>query len=274
MKAYLTRRLRRLIEAVIVSAVLCSSALIAGCGGGSGGGGDSPAPPAPPPVSTPAATTLDRYIPFYMGGARLHGTVVQMATHEKYTEWFAQANDIRWSPLDAERLDQRECMGRKWSFLMGFVDDRVGQTWPLQNVKTLFNGVLLDCPQDGAPYQPWDIPADGRDVVEQWGTVANNQQFYWKAEFIYGTTADNPCWLGDGPKTRPVIVQREVWWSSNGGWVRGKPTHAEALPWVDGKPVDIEVTMDWEVKNAQDAGILWRGGNNDVQLCLQDVGGW
>ena len=257
-------------------ALLCTSALTYGCGGGSGDSNNN-TPSIPPPVQhgPPAATTLDRYIPFYFGG-RIKGTIVKRATGEKYTEWFAMPGNIRWSPLDAEVLEQRYCMGRRWSFLVGFEDARVNQTWHLRNVKTLFNGVLLDCPQDGAPYQPWDIPADGRDVIEQWGTVEGNQQFYWKAEFIYGTVATNPCWIGDGPKTRPVIVQREVWWSSNGGWVRGHPTDTTKLPWIDGQPVSPgDVVMEWEVKNAQDAGILWVGGNGkDIDLCLRETGVW
>jgi hypothetical protein len=275
MKAYLSRRLRRLIDAVLLSAVLCTTALVAACGGGGGGDGGGNAAPPPPPVQTNAPTTVDRYLPFYFGG-RVKGTITRL-NGEPYTEWFAQPGLIKWNPLDEEVMEQRYCMGRRWSFLTGFVDHRVEQTWHLQNVKTLFNGVLLDCPQDGAPYQPWDIPADGRDTVEQWGTVEHNQQFYWKAEFIYGTVADNPCWIGDGPRTRPVIVQREVWWSSNGGWVRGKPASGDMTqtPWVDGKPVSIDVVMEWEVKNAADAGILWRGTDGKgLDLCLRDTGAW
>jgi hypothetical protein len=58
MKAYLSRRLRRLMDAVITSAVLCTTALMAACGGGSGGGGDGSLP-APPPVPVVRSAPLE-----------------------------------------------------------------------------------------------------------------------------------------------------------------------------------------------------------------------
>jgi hypothetical protein len=254
--------------------VLLALALV-GCGGGNGqqsaqpsggqfGGGGA---------TVSFATTLDHFAPMFMQGQRLHGIVTTTAG-EHYTDWYAQPNNIRWTATQSEQSDIRYCMGKRWSFLLAFLDGP--HRYALENVKTTLDDVVLDCPQDGAPYQPFDLPADGTQVVEQWGYVHGDDgsrvfQFYWRASFTYGTQATNPCWQGDGPKTRPVIVQREVWWDSGGGWTRGHPAQEGQLPWVDGAPVKIDVVSDFEIKNAQDAGILWLATPN---LCLQNVVTW
>lgn len=251
-------------------AALLLALLLSACGGGGGSSG-VPATPVPPPT---APTSLDKYLPFFNGGQRLKGIVQNQDTGEKYTEWRAESNKIWWSLTDSELLDVRYCEGGRWSFLLGFENAAAAQFYRLQNVKTTRNGKLLDCPQDGAPYQPFDIPIDFQDTVEQWGKILVPEgeiQYYWKAEFTYGTRAENPCWIGDGPKLRAVIVQREVWWDENGGWVRGK---AESLPWFEGHPVDVEPTMDWMVKNAMDNGLLWLAGDAKLHLCLKDIVGW
>lgn len=259
--------------------VLLLCVLLAACGGGGG----SSAPAALPKSEAPplkAATTLDHYAPFFAQGQRLHGIVVDMAGNH-YTDWYAQPNNIRWTATQAEQNDVRECMGKRWSFLIGFEDDAAHAFYKLENVKTTLDGQVLDCPQDGVPYQPYDLPADGRQVVEQWGYVhgadgSRALEFYWKAEFVYGTVATNPCWIGDGPKTRPVISQSEVWWDSGGGWTRGGPVVPGQLPWQGGAPNKVDVFYGWEIKNAQDAAMLWLGGPtaDGRQVCLQNVVPW
>lgn len=260
--------------------VILAALALAACGGGNGGGNGAPLPPGGGQfggggATVSFATTLDRYAPMFMQGQRLHGIVVKQGTGEHYTDWYAQPNNIRWTATQSEQSDVRYCEGKRWSFLLAFHDG--DHVYKLENVKTTLDGHVLDCPQDGAPYQPFDFPADGTQEVEQWGYVHGDDgsrvfAFYWKATFTYGTQATNPCWIGDGPKTRPVIVQREVWWDSGGGWVRGHPINPKDLPWVNGQPVKVPVAMDWEIKNAQDAGILWVATPPD--LCLQNVVPW
>lgn len=251
--------------------------LLAACGGG---GGSSPAPasdPAPPGPLQGAAPTLDRYQPYYMNGQRLRGIIQRLDTGDQYTEWRAEPNKIWWSATYADLFDVRVCEGKRWSFLLGFEDAAIGQVYSLQNVRTTLDGHELNCPQDGAPYEPFDIPLDFQQTVEQWGYIINPGMpipYYWKSTFVYGTVAENPCWIGDGPRIRSVIVQSEVWWDRNGGWSRGHPNVSGELPWVNGQPVKIDVTMGFEAKNAIDAGVLWRGGDETVQLCLRDVGAW
>ena len=233
--------------------------MLAACGGG-GGGAPVNTPSAPPqtqPPTQPVPTTLDHYAPFFMQGQRLHGIVVDLQGNH-YTDWYAQPNNIRWTATQSEQNDVRDCEGKRWSFLLAFHDG--AHVYALENAKTTLDGHVLNCPQDGVPYQPFDFPADGTQEVEQWGYIHGDDgsrvfSFYWKATFTYGTQATNPCWIGDGPKTRPVIVQREVWWDSSGGWVRGHPINPNDLPWVKGQPVKVPVVMDWQIKNAQDAGI-------------------
>lgn len=256
-------------------AIVLLALTLAACGGGNGGGNGAPLPETTPTPATGAATTLDRYAPFYMGGQRLRGIVQNMANGEQYTQWRAENNKIWWSPTDAELMDVRVCSGMRWSFLLAFQNDATHQVYHLQNVRTTLDGKEVDCgQQDGAPYQPFDIPLDFQQTVEQWGYVLNPGApvpYYWKATFTYGQTRENPCWLGNGPKTRSVIVQHEVWWDGGGGWTRG---HASTLPWIDGRPAAVAPTMDWETDTAIDAGTMWRGGDSTVQLCLRDVTTW
>lgn len=263
-----------MMRALLVALML---AVLAGCGGGSSSSSNAQAAtPAPaPPAAAP--TSIDRYIPMFMGGARLKGIIQKLDSGEHYTDWRVDSGRIWWSATDAELFDVRVCKGIRWSFLIAFVDDARGATYGLENVRTTRNDVDLDCPQTGAPYQPFDIPLDFQDTVEQWGYVLvpeGKLPYYWKARFTYGTTAENPCWIGAGPKTRLVIVQDEVWWDQRGGWARGHPINPAAVPWLDDRPVRVDVAMEWQVKNAVDAGILWRGGDKDLQLCMRDVVTW
>ena len=128
--------------------------------------------------------------------------------------------------------------------------------------------VSLTCDK-GHPYAPFLIPRDPWRM-RIWGVIANSVRFYWEGDF-YPDSATDPCYFS-GPITRDVIREQEVWWDSNGGWVRGTGT-----PVFDaqGKPISPSVTKQSETLVAKGEGVI---GLKDLasgrQSCLYSRWQW
>lgn len=97
-----------------------------------------------------------------------------------------------------------------------------GTTYDITNIASSAGGCALYNSQVGggtyigmpyAPYVFWDQTYE----LEIWGRISDAQgaltrDFYWKATYEPGQSANNPCWTGAN-STRLTILQKEAYWS-------------------------------------------------------------
>lgn len=143
----------------------------------------------------------------------------------------------------------------------------------LVQIIDLESGVYFQPPcAKGQIYFPALMPR-GPWRLRFWGALAGTSRFYYEADFFPGEKATNNCWY-EGPKTVDVLRQREVWYDSNGGWVRGtgnkSPFNAQGLP------QDVQTTKTFEITLAKGYGTGWTGTDlaTGQKFCLYSVWSW
>lgn len=239
--------------------------LLAACGGG---GGSSPSVPSAGAI---VPTDSARYFGPLLG-TKNHGTLTTPAG-VAVGEWFAEPGKIRWGE-SSERWTVQTCNGKRYAWITGYGNETLGHFYAVESVRDLVDGVDLTSCAPGAAYTLGDFTPGTVSTTEQWfwthhQTGERAAMAYWKGVFTFGGSRVNPC-TGE---SRPVIVMREVWWDAAGGWVRGHPTVAGALPWRDGAPVPVEVNLDAETTFALERGV-WTLTDGAVSACQRSLSAW
>ena len=210
---------------------------------GCGGGGDSP---TQSPTITPTVIPTD-----YRDYAPFRTSVVRTFNQGQYSSLVISpsAIDVTWGP-STEEFRIRPYAGEDWVILDAYRSD--GHRWPIVSDRIQIDYGLgwVDLPPETNPYSP--VIVSKPFTLRMWGVVAGERKFFWQHRITTSVLTYNSCWQGLGDSTRLAIKQEEVWWDSDGGWVRGTGVIKDGLP-------TGEVTMDFFQTIAKDAGYVWTG---------------
>ena len=211
--------------------------------------------------------TLAEYMP-HASGDHVAGMLIKRDSREWASMWVSYGKGMLEWRDPAAKVGNFEFMSWRdgWLFL-----DKLDQ-WPIRCIKAEIEiaGIVLPAPCDkGHPYSPANVLRDPI-IMRAWIDVGG-QKAYWQSEFIPGVQTFNPCWY-QGERTVETILQRDSWWSANGGWVRatGTPPYD-----AQGRPRRPVVTNAYEVTLAKGVGV-WTINDigNNVQFCAYSTWSW
>lgn len=195
----------------------------------------------------------------YRDYAPFRNSVTRTFNHGTWTSTItADGTDVTWG-ADTEEFRVRG----DWVFLDAYrtspyywrsvatraeVDD--GQGW-------------VSLPLTGSTYYA-RVSFQSGFTLRQWGCINDSDDKCLRRWFHQHTITPKPsvynsCWQGIGDSIRPVLRQQEVWWDSDGGFIRGT-----AAIGVNGEPDGSGVRYDFYQDIARDAGYVWQG----TDLCL------
>lgn len=220
-------------------------------------------------VGASAATLPEYYV--HLQGKPIAGMLVWQDTREWLSMWVAYPNgDMAWrDPRSPGPGSVEHQVIRDGFFVLNGFDQ-----WPADCVRAeledINSGVVTTLPcTKGHFYSPLLIPRDPWRM-RIWGVIPG-KKFYWEADFYPSEQMTNPCWI-EGPKTAEVIRQKEVWYDTGGGWVRGSGTN----PWdAAGKPIRPTVNKQWEVTVAKGYGIwTMKDLATGKSMCAYSIWNW
>jgi hypothetical protein len=225
-------------------------AAVAACGGGGSQSTFEVTPVNSSNIPAPAFESAADYFPVLTGSGNAVAVLLPNRTIYANASW--TPGRMRWGDsIESWRIDA--C---GWVVIDGFSPATAATfpAYPLTTIRSEWVNLDTGAVQQvacNAPYLPNVLPASGRYLMRQWGSINHERPFYWQSEFTFGTSESNECWQGDAPSTRRVIVQREAWW--DGTWTRA----TGSLPWQGGQPVIPDVRYTWQASIARGAGFLW-----------------
>lgn len=244
-------------------------------------------PPPPPPVASSGLWT--EYDGAFLGNRTYYA--IGCDANGKPTAGAAEAIAYRsqvvsptlayaiWGDSIEHHAVVRCSDGRDWSVCLGYGDGSTGREssgmfWALETIRAEWTdgaGFVADVSRilppgaTGTPDVPNIIPASGHGRMRQWFYIwrdpnqaggGRDRPAYWQADLEFGGVVDNPCWTGEGSRSRLAIVMREAWWDPVVGWVRG---YASTLPWIGDTIVDPgPITYRGWQAYGKSAGIIWR----------------